>query len=172
MPTPAYIKMTGQTQGVITEGTNTPESVGNTSTDKHEDEALVQAFRHNIMTPTDPQSGQPSGKVVHGPVIITKVFDKSSPGIYQALTTGERLSEVVIKWYRTSMDGMQEHYFTHTLIDATIVDITASMPNCQDPGLAHFTHLEDVSMRYRKIIWEHVVAATTSEADWRAAYES
>ena len=65
------------------------------------------------------------------------------------------------------MQGRQEHYFTHLLTDAVIVDIKANMPNCQDPGLSHFTHLEEVAMSYRRIEWTHEVAGTTGEDDWR-----
>lgn len=39
------------------------------------------------------------------------------------------------------------------LTDAIVVDVQASMPNCQDPSQAHFTHLEDVFMTYRAIKW-------------------
>jgi type VI secretion system secreted protein Hcp len=60
-----------------------------------------------------------------------------------------------------------EHYFTITLEDALIVDITSYMPNCQDPGQSHFTHLEDVYMTYRKIIKTHEVASTSESDDWR-----
>jgi type VI secretion system secreted protein Hcp len=42
------------------------------------------------------------------------------------------------------------------------------MPNCQDPSQSHFTHLEKVSFSYRKIKWDHTVAGTSGEDDWRA----
>ncbi len=168
MPTPAYITLVGTKQGLITAGTFTEDSVGNIYQEGHEDEALVQAFSHEIIIPRDPQSGQPTGQRVHKPLMITKVYDKASPLIFNALTSGERLSECTIKWYRTSSAGVQEHYFTVKLEDAVIVDVKAYMPNCQDPNMAHFTHLEDVYMTYRKIIWTHEVAGTSGSDDWRA----
>jgi len=167
MPTPAYMTIEGKTQGKITDGASTEDSVGNIWQEGHENEVMVQAFDHKILVPRDPQSGQPTGQRVHQPLTITKVYDKSSPLLYQALTTGERL-KAKIKWFRTSAAGMQEHYFTHELEDAIIVDIVAHMPNCQDPGQAHFTHLEDVSFSYRKITWTHEVAGTSGSDDWRA----
>ena len=167
MPTPAYMSIEGMEQGNITAGAFTADSVGNIYQEGHEDEVLVEAFQHEVIIPRDPQSGQPTGQRVHQPVIITKIYDKSSPLLYTALTTGEVLSKVEIKWYRTSMAGRQEHYFTHLLTDAIIVDIKAYMPNCQDPGQAHFTHLEDISMAYRRIEWTHEVAGTSGEDDWR-----
>lgn len=58
MPTPCYISITGQTQGNITAGAFTADSVGNIYVQGHEDEMLVQEFLHNVTVPTDPQSGQ------------------------------------------------------------------------------------------------------------------
>ncbi|PSW05084.1 Hcp family type VI secretion system effector [Photobacterium lipolyticum] len=172
MPTPAYMRIEGEKQGLITAGTFTEDSVGNIFQEGHEDEVLVEAFEHQVVLPRDPQSGQPTGQRVHKPVKITKVFDKCSPLIYNSLTSGERLPTVQIKWYRTSATGSQEHYFTTTLTDAIVVDVTAKMPNCQDPGQAHFTHLEDVFMTYRKIDWTHEVSGTSGGDDWRTAMKA
>jgi type VI secretion system secreted protein Hcp len=168
MPTPAYLSIAGSTQGNITEGAFTEDSVGNIYQEGHENEILVEAFSHTVTVPTDPQSGQPTGQRVHQPLTITKVFDKSSPMLYKALTTGERLPTCELKWYRTSKTGTQEHYFTIRLEDAIITNITGRMPNCQDPNQAHFTQLEDVSFSYRKITWTHEIASTSGEDDWRA----
>jgi len=167
MPTPAYMTIEGELQGLITSGTFTEESVGNVYQEGHEDQILVEAFDHNVTLPRDPQSGQPSGQRVHQPIEITKVFDKSSPLLYSALTSGERMKKCKIDWYRTSATGTQEHYFSIELDDAIIVDISAKMPNCQDPGQAHFTHLETVSLTYRKITWTHEVSGTSGHDDWR-----
>jgi type VI secretion system secreted protein Hcp len=158
----------GRTQGNITQGAFTEDSVGNIWQEGHEDEVLVQAFKHNVMIPRDPRNGQPTGNRVHHPMTVTKIFDKSSPLLYTALCSGEVLPKVEIKWYRTAPTGVQEHYFTIKLADAIIVDIQSYMPNCQDPANEAFTHLEDVSFSYRKIDWTHEVASTTGTDDWRA----
>ena len=168
MPTPCYMSIEGTRQGPITQGAFTAESVGNIWQEAHQDEIMVQKFDHNIEVPTDPQSGQPTGQSVHKPITITKIFDKSSPLLYTALTTGERLEKCDIKWYRTSPDGVQEHYFTISLVDAVIVRIRAYMPHCQDPNNSSFTHLEEVSFTYRKILWTHEVSGTGGDDDWRA----
>ena len=168
MPTPAYLSIKGKSQGNITSGTFTSDSVGNIYQEGHEDEILVQAFHHDVTVPTDPQSGQPTGQRVHRPLVITKVFDKCSPLLYRALCTGELLTECVMKFYRTSAEGSQQHYFTITLNDAIITSIKPHMPNCQDPSQAHFTHLEDVSFSYLKITWTHVVGSTEHMDSWRS----
>ena len=105
---------------------------------------------------------------MHKPMVITKVFDKSSPLLYVALSTGERLTKCKLKWYRTSTSGTQEHYFTIELEDAIITQIKARMPNCQDPTQSTFTHLEDVAFSYRKINWTHEVGGTSGTDDWRS----
>jgi type VI secretion system secreted protein Hcp len=159
----------GTKQGNITQGAFTEDSVGNIWQEGHEDEVLIQAFNHSVMIPRDPQSGQPSGLRTHRPVTVTKIFDKASPLMYQALCDGELLPKVEIKWYRTAPSGVQEHYFTIELTDAICVDIQSYMPNCQDPANETFTHLEDVSFSYRSIKWTHEVASTTGSDDWRKA---
>jgi len=168
MPTPAYLTLQGTKQGLITAGTFTQDSVGNIYQEGHEDQILVQGFAHDVTIPRDPQSGQPTGQRIHKPLMISKVFDKSSPLIFSALTSGETLTKCRLEWYRTSSSGTQEHYFTIELEDAIVVDVQSRMPNCQDPEHAHFTHLEDVFFSYRKITWTHEVAGTSASDDWRA----
>lgn len=168
MPTPAYMSIKGASQGDITSGAFTADSVGNSWQEGHEDEFMVQALKHNVTIPRDPQSGQPSGQRVHGPLQVTKIFDKSSPLLANALTSGELLTECEIKFYRTSTEGKQEHYFTIKLIDAILVDMQAEMPNCQDPAMASFGHLEHLQFTYRAIEWTHEVAGTSGADDWRA----
>jgi len=167
MPTPAYISIQGKTQGNITKGAFTSESVGNIYQEGHEDQILVQEVKHRVTTPTDPQSGQPSGQRVHKPYIFTCALNKAVPLLYQALASGEMLPKVETQWYRTSVDGKQEHFFTTTLEDATVVDITTVMPHAQDATKAEFTQLIDVHLAYRKITWTHDVAGTEASDDWR-----
>ncbi|AJJ62818.1 Hcp family type VI secretion system effector [Yersinia aldovae] len=172
MPTPAYISITGKTQGNITAGAFTAESVGNIFVQGHEDQMLVQEFEHIVTVPTDPQSGQPSGQRAHKPLRFTVAYNKAVPLLYNALASGEMLPEVELKWYRTSIEGKQEHFFTTKLEDATIIDIDCKMPHCQDSTKAEFTQLVRVSLAYRKINWEHTTAGTSGADDWRAPIEA
>lgn len=167
MPTPAYIRIEGATQGLITQGASTEESIGNIWQEGHEDQIMVQAIDHIVTIPRDPQSGQPSGQRVHKPFMFTSALNKATPLLYNSLTSGEMLPKVEVEWWRTNSSGKQEHYFTTTLIDAIIIDVDCKMPNAQDPAFADFTQLVKVSMSYRKIEWEHVVAGTSGSDDWR-----
>jgi hypothetical protein len=105
MPTPAYITIEGSTQGPITQGAFTEDSVGNVWQEGHEDEILVQQVDHVITIPRDPQSGQPSGQRVHRPMKFTAALNKATPLLYNALTSGEMLTKCELKWYRTNSSG-------------------------------------------------------------------
>ncbi|PWI77356.1 type VI secretion system tube protein Hcp [Enterobacter sp. CGMCC 5087] len=172
MPAPCYISITGARQGLITKDAFTADSVGNNYVEGHKDEMMVQAFKHIITVPTDPQSGQPSGLRVHKPFKFTVTLNKAVPLLYNALASGELLDGVALKWYRISAQGQREHFFTTALTDATIVDINLHMPHCQDENEANYTQLVEVSLAYRKIEWEHIVGNTSGSDDWRAPTEA
>lgn len=158
MPMPAHMTMKGETQG---------EMAGNCEMQGREGTMLVQEFEHQIYIPSEIQTGLSSGKRVHGSFTVTKVFDKASPMIYQALCTGEHLSEVVLKWYRINIQGQEEHYFTHTLYDAIVKEVTQYMPNCLDKSTDGYTHMEKVACTYRRINWAHEIDSTMAEDDWQ-----
>ncbi|WP_417881346.1 Hcp family type VI secretion system effector [Vibrio sp.] len=172
MPTPCYLSIKGATQGNITAGACTADSIGDSYVEGHEDEMLVQHVEHTVTIPTDPQSGQPSGQRVHKPFKFTVALNKAVPLMYNALTSGEKLDEVELKWYRTSIEGKQENFFTSKLEGATIIDINCEMPHCQDPAMKDFTQNITVSMSYRKITWDHNNAGTSGGDDWRKPIEA
>lgn len=78
MPAPCYISIEGKTQGNITAGVFTSDSVGNIYVQGHEDQMLVHTFNHVVTVPTDPQSGQPSGPRVHKSFKFTVVGTSGS----------------------------------------------------------------------------------------------
>jgi type VI secretion system secreted protein Hcp len=159
MPMPAHMTLEGEKQGKID---------GSCDMQGREKTILVEAFDHQVAIPRDPQTGLGTGKRVHGPFTITKMYDQASPKLYQALCSGEHMKNVEVKWYRIKADGTEEHYFTHKLEDAIIVTIKPNMPNCLDPGLGHFQHMEDVSFTYRKITWTWEPDGIEAEDDWKA----
>jgi type VI secretion system secreted protein Hcp len=157
MPMPAHLTLEGENQGTI-EGSC--EMAGREGT------ILVEAFNHEIRIPRDPQSGLSTGKRIHNAFSIVKVFDKSTPKLYQALCTGEHLKNVTTKWYRINPAGQEEHYFTHVLEDAIIVSIRPWMPNCLDPATESYTHMEELQFTYKKIRWTWEIDGIESEDSW------
>ena len=167
MPTPCYLSLQGSTQGNITSGAFTADSVGNIYVEGHEDEILVQAVSHSLGVPTDPQSGQPTGQRRHSPLCVTFALNKATPMIFNAVVTGEKLTEAKLKWYRTSVDGKQEHFFTYELEDAIITSLNVDMPHAQDSSSSEYTQLVSIDLTYRKITLDHEVSGTSGSDDWR-----
>jgi len=159
MPMPFHMELTGKTQGNISEGCCDMQGRENT--------ILCQALNHEVYIPRDPQTGLPTGKRVHNPLTITKVFDKATPKLFQALTTGERMSNVTLKYYRINPSGNEEHYFTIKLEDAIIVSVKPWVPNALDQARERFTHMEDVSFTYSKIIWTWEIDGVEAQDEWK-----
>lgn len=169
MAQPAYVRIQGSTQGLISSGASTADSIGNRYQAGHEDEIMVQEISHIVSVPTDTQSGQPTGQRVHKPFSFTCSLNKAVPLMYNALTKGEKLTQVEVHWFRTSGGGGNEHFFTTILEDAIITSIDLIMPNAQDPNNNSKTELFKVSLNYRKIEWNHILASTSGSDDWRNA---
>jgi type VI secretion system secreted protein Hcp len=159
MPMPFHLEIEGENQGKID---------GSCIMKGREQTILCYAFDHTIHIPRDPQLGLASGKRIHGPLTITKEYDKSSPLLYKALCTGEHLKEVTLKWYRIDQTGKEQHYFTHTLEDAIIVQIKPYTPLVFLRENEPYRHMEDISFTYRKIKWTWEVDGIEAEDDWRS----
>jgi type VI secretion system secreted protein Hcp len=132
---------------------------------------LAYAVNHGIHIPRDPQSGLASGKRIHGPFTITKETDKSTPLLYKALCKGEHLSQVLIKWYRISPTGTEEHYFTHTLENAIIVSIKPYTPIVFLKENEPYRHMEEISFTYEKIMWTWEIDGVAAEDSWKTPIE-
>ena len=162
MPTPAFMTLHGEHQGLISEGAFTEASVGNIYQKGREDQIMIQALSHGIFVP----KGSGAGRRMHKPLIVTKAIDKATPLINNALCSGELLKICRVEWYRTSAQGIQEHFYTMELEDAVIIGAEVLMPHCQDPDTAYLTQLEKVHFSYRRINWRHEVSRTMGSDEW------
>jgi len=165
MAEPAYLKVTGAKQANITAGAGSQASVGNMYTEAHMDESRIIEINHSLMIPKDPQSGQPTGQPVHDPICVTKLMDKASPLLANALIDGEDLSEVLISFYRTSGTDF-ELYATWKLEQAKCVGIKPTLPNILDPSMEQYGQLEQIYFSYGKISWDHIAGGTSGSGDF------
>ena len=143
MAMPWFLVITAEEQGVI-EGSC--EWLG------REDSIVVQAFDHVVEIPADDR-GIASGRRVHRPIVITKEIDKSTPMLYQALCTGELLTEMKLVWYRIDGSGVEELYYTMTMFNGIITKIHPTVANLLESRNENSKHLEQVHISYEKIIW-------------------
>ncbi|HUV51581.1 MAG TPA: Hcp family type VI secretion system effector [Dehalococcoidia bacterium] len=156
---PIYMTMEGMTQGVIEGPCMLPGREG---------AMLVYKFSHDLKVPFDSKSGLPTAKRTHSPLTITKVFDKASPKLYQALNNGERFKYVTFEFYRLNANGNDEHYFTIGLEDAVIVSIKPYVLSEADGSTEILNgHMEELSFTYKKIVWTYEPEGIQTEDVWQ-----
>ena len=161
----AYMTVKGQKQGLI-QGSITQKG--------REGKIGVIATDHVVIVPTDAASGQPTGKRMHKPILITKEVDKSSPLLHNAQDMNENLPEVQIQYWMPRRDAMgagsEYQYYTVTLTNARIVSLRQVMPNMRNPELLKFAAYEEVALAYQKITWTWNDGGITASDDWEARY--
>lgn len=162
MSMPSHLSLTGKNQGKIE---------GSCDIKGREGTILVYALDHNIEIPRDTHSGLPTGKRIHLPMTVTKEVDKSSPKLYQALTSGEQLSDVLLDFYRISPTGTEEKYFTTKLQNAIIVAMSPYYPETFVSSNEPYKHMEKVSFTYEKVIWTWHPDGIEAEDSWKAPRE-
>lgn len=141
-----HITVEGQSQGIIK---------GNCTAQGWVDSIVGVSYDHSCTVPRDPQTGLPTGSLIHNPLTIKKYTDISSPKLIQAMCTGEQLN-VELKLLRTTYNGY-EHYYTIRLENAIIVDYKTSSLN-----------LEEISFTYGKIIWTWEPDGIVVEQSWKS----
>ncbi|QQZ42797.1 Hcp family type VI secretion system effector [Pseudomonas sp. SK3(2021)] len=152
-----YMTITGKTQGLISAGCSTQDSIGNKCQAGHTDEIMVLSYSHNMINIEN------INKPTHSPVTITKNVDKSSPLIAQALSSREEIN-CIINFYRVSSLGMQEKFYSVSISGGVIADLTLEMPHALLQNDAE--PQEHVAIRYREITWTHHSAGTSGHSTW------
>jgi len=155
-----YLTVRGVRQGLISAGASTPESIGKNYKRGHEDQILVKCCNYSISNPTHKGSGRTMGKSHSEPLAITKLLDKSSPLLHEAMK-GELLPHVQLDFYRNSRFGRPELYYKVILKNAKVVVSDAFMI------LGSNEPLEHIYFTYGEIIFEHVQASTISQNYWQ-----
>jgi len=157
MPMPGYLSVNGKTQGNIE---------GSCNIKQHEGKILVQGVDHTIEIPKSIQTGLPTGKRIHGPLRITKEIDKSSPKLFQALTSGERITDAKLEYYRISADGKEELYYTVEIKNAIVTSMHKYVPCCLVPENKTMGHMEDISFTYETIIETFTPDGIEAQDSW------
>jgi type VI secretion system Hcp family effector len=157
MANQGYMTMTGERQGLISAGCSAQDSIGNKCQTAHLDEIQVLSLVHDMAQVDN------SPHASHGPIVITKNIDKSTPLLAQALDQRENL-KCVLDFYRVSAYGNQEKFYTVELRGAVIVSLSTTIPHSI---LENDLEAEEVvAIRYRDILWTHHLAGTSGYASW------
>lgn len=155
----ASLKLKGATQGDIK---------GGVIQKGREDSLRVLTVSHSVQSPRDPASGLATGKRQHKPLVLTVELDRAAPLLYRALTSNEKLSEVMIRFWSPSANakvgvGVESNSHSLRLVNAGLAEI--KLIKSDDPKQPDTLEL---SFTYQKIEWIWVDGNITAGDDWEA----
>ncbi|MGK7286437.1 Hcp family type VI secretion system effector [Buttiauxella agrestis] len=154
MANTTYLTLNGKTQGLISAGCCSLDSIGNKAQIAHLDQIMILEINHRITR---------INNVNHQMLTIKKPIDKSSPLLNKAITENETLA-CEFPMYRINRFGVNELYYIIKLTEARICEIQLTIPHVinDNGGQAE----ETVSFVYEAISWEHCSAGTSSYSLW------
>ena len=153
----AYLKLKGAVQGDIKGGVTQKGREGS---------ILVHAADHQVSSPRDAAAGAATGKRVHHPFVIVKEVDRSTPLLYLALASNEKITEWTLRCWRAAPGGTEQQHYTVKLTNASIASIEFHLPNNQLPDLARVMEYEEVAFTYQAIEWTWVDGGITASDQW------
>jgi len=120
---------------------------------------VIHNWGQEIVSPTDPATGQATGKRQHKPFMIRKSVDGLSPLLYQALATNEILTNLTIRVFK----GSKALLFTIKLTNARVIRAAkeANADNKIDT-----VDLEKFEFVYQTIEWTDAKSGAVSEDSW------
>ena len=128
---------------------------GSVTVQGREGSVEVVALDHSVSIPTDSNTGKLTGTRIHTPIAFTKETDSSTPYLYKAVTSGQTLKSIEVKWYKIDDAGREVEYFNTKLENVKVVAVKPKMHDIKNPAFEKHNHLEDVELRYEKITWAY-----------------
>jgi type VI secretion system secreted protein Hcp len=128
---------------------------GSVTVQGREGSVEVVALDHSVSIPTDSNTGKLTGTRIHTPITFTKETDSSTPYLYKAVTSGQTLKSIEVKWYKIDDAGKEVEYFNTKLENVKVVAVKPKMHDIKNPAFEKHNHLEDVELRYEKITWAY-----------------
>lgn len=166
MAVQAYMSVKGKKQG---------QFKGEAIQDKRKDIWMpVLSFTMGLKSPRDLSTGQATGKRQFEPVTVVKQWGAASPQGLTACATNEVLSDVIIEFTRTNLNGENYIYQTVKLTDATIAHIVRFTGEAEGAEGAlssrqpNAAELERWSFIFRKIEVDDKDGKTMFTEDWSA----
>nr|WP_071995392.1 type VI secretion system tube protein TssD [Pantoea sp. IMH] len=159
MSSPAYLWLTDE---------NGSPMVGPSLVFGREGAIELKSLTHNVNIPVDGNTGRLTGTRIHMPIMIQKEFDRVTPLLFRALSSGKTLKSATIKMYQANDSGLEQEYFNIILEGVKVTSITPGLY----PGASTGTHLETLLLRYEKITWKHCEGNVIYSDSWneRATY--
>lgn len=139
-----YLKITGEQQGNISSGCGTSASVGNRWQENHPDEIFVFSLSNGLANTDSGINTQPLN--------FTKLIDKSTPLLINAINNNERLFIEIDLW-RINRFGRWERFYYIQLRNASVKSI-------QTYVALNELDTEEIAVSYDYILCKHLIANT------------
>ncbi|SHI18928.1 Major exported protein [Vibrio aerogenes CECT 7868] len=156
----AYLTLKGETQGLISGGCNTKDSMGNRYQETHTDQITVLACQYSL-SKLPHQHG-----INHDGIQITKLKDKSSPLLATAFAKQEHL-EGTIDFYRTNEQGHYQKFYSIAFQQAVISGVSDVTPHVIHSPVEEMHEM--ITFSYKGVQWEHFPCGTLAYDGWSDA---
>jgi len=112
------------------------------------------AFEQHVKTAREAGSAMATGRRQHGPIVIRKRLDKSSPLLMKALCDNQALT-AEFKFFRPNPngDGTTEQFYTISLDNARVAEIKAWVPDTIAPAAHATPPQEEVHFVFHTVNW-------------------
>ncbi|WP_159282774.1 Hcp family type VI secretion system effector [Rahnella variigena] len=129
----------------------------------------IQSFTHGLSVPFDGNTGRLMSTRVHQTMGLVKEFDKSTPYLYRAVATSEKLQKAVVKWYRINAAGMEEEYLNMTMEGVRLLNINPHMHNFKHAEGQASIPTESIGLGYHKITWLYLDGHISFTDEWNSS---
>lgn len=159
----AYLRLKGQKQGEIR---------GSVIQKGRENSIAVHAYYHELGTPQNTGTGLATGKRQHSVFTLIKELDKSTPLLFNALTSNENLTQWELRCFtntpvKAAGSGTEQNHFTIVLKNARVVSIRSIMENNLEEDSAGLPQMEELSFVYDEISWTWTEGGITASDAWK-----
>lgn len=155
------VHLTLKHNGTQIEGESTQTTLGRENTIE------CLSFEQHIKTAREAGSAAATGRRQHGPIMVTKRIDKSSPLLMKALTENQALT-AEFKFFRPSPngDGTTEQFYTIALENARISEVKKWVPNALSPAEHAVPPMEEVHFVFHTVHWTYNPNGAQHEDQW------
>lgn len=124
------------------------------------------SYQYGITTPREHASGAVTGRRQHGPVVIQKHIDKSTPLLLKALCQNELVESAEFMFFRRTRLGKEERFFTVMLENGYISGVEQVSEDAIIGGVDAPHPMEKVEFVFQDITWTYEIGGVTHRDSW------
>lgn len=126
----------------------------------------IISLNHGVIQPTDKLNGKATSLREHSPYSFDKETDASTPYLYKAVSTGQKLKSAEVKFYHIDDAGREVEYFSTLMEGVKIDSVCPMMLDVKDPDYEKHNHIELVELLYEKITWRYADGNIIHSDSW------